>query len=46
MLQGYPIESGYKGYVDGRYMLFETEEAYYRYMTENEEETKCQNIQN
>lgn len=37
MLQGYPIESGYKGYVGGTYMLFETEEAYYEYIKESED---------
>ena len=37
MLKGYPTENGYKGYVDGEYILFETEEAYYEYM----EAIKC-----
>ena len=32
MLKGFPTESGYYGYVNGKYMLFETEEAYYEYM--------------
>ena len=32
MLKGYPTSSGYYGYVNGKYMLFETEEAYYEYM--------------
>lgn len=32
MLKGYPTPNGYMGYVDGKYMLFETEEAYYEYM--------------
>lgn len=32
MLKGYPTDNGYYGYVDGQYMLFETEEAYYEYM--------------
>ena len=34
MLKGYPTENGYKGYVNGEYILFETEEAYYEYMEE------------
>ena len=38
MLKGYPTTSGYKGYVEGEgYILFETEEAYYRYVKESEE---------
>ena len=32
MLKGYFTDNGYYGYVDGKYMLFETEEAYYEYM--------------
>ena len=32
MLKGYPTDSGYYGYVHGKYILFETEEAYYEYM--------------
>ena len=26
--KGYPVDSGYMGLIDGKYMLFETEEAY------------------
>lgn len=37
MLKGYPTESGYMGYVNGEYILFETEEAYYEYIKESEE---------
>lgn len=37
MLRGYPTESGYKGYVNGKYILFETEEAYYEYIKESED---------
>lgn len=33
-MKGYPTSNGYKGYVNGEYMLFETEEAYYEYMEE------------
>jgi hypothetical protein len=36
MLKGYPIDVGYMGYVNGRYMLFETEDAYYKYCEEKE----------
>ena len=32
MLKGYPVESGYYGYVNDHYMLFETEDAYYEYI--------------
>ena len=32
MLKGYPTDSGYYDYVNGKYMLFETEKAYYEYM--------------
>ena len=42
-IKGYPINSGYIGYVDGRKMLFETEEAYKEYVEyskENEDEAK------
>ena len=31
-MKGYYTENGYKGYVNGEYILFETEEAYYEYM--------------
>lgn len=30
-MKGYLTASGYKGLVNGVYMLFETEEAYYEY---------------
>ena len=36
-MKGYPVDGGYMGYVDGNYMLFETEEAYYRYINEADE---------
>ena len=26
--KGYPVDSGYMGLIDGKYMLFETEETY------------------
>lgn len=26
--KGYPVDSGYMGLIDGKYMLFETEDAY------------------
>ena len=31
-MKGYVIEAGYMGYVEGRYMLFASEEEYYDYM--------------
>jgi hypothetical protein len=34
-MKGYAIESGYMGYVNGRYELFATEEEYYEFMEEN-----------
>ena len=37
MRGGYPVASGYMGYVDGKYQLFETEEAYNEFMKEREE---------
>ncbi|MCI8993894.1 MAG: hypothetical protein HFG80_14520 [Eubacterium sp.] len=34
-MKGYVIESGYMGYVDGRYMLFASEEDYKDYCSED-----------
>ena len=31
-MKGYNTDKGYMGYVEGRYMLFESEEEYYDYM--------------
>ena len=31
-MKGYSVESGYMGYVDGRYMLFASEADYLEYM--------------
>ena len=31
-MKGYNTDKGYMGYVDGRYMLFASEEEYYDYM--------------
>ena len=31
-MKGYATETGYMGYVDGRYMLFASEEDYREYM--------------
>lgn len=42
MIKGYFTDNGYYGYVNGGYVLFEGDEAYYEY----EEETECQNTQN
>lgn len=33
-MKGYSVESGYMGYVDGRYMLFASEADYIDYMAE------------
>ena len=30
--KGYPVSYGYMGYVNGKYMLFETEDAYIEYL--------------
>ena len=38
--KGYPVESGYMGLVDGKYMLFETEEAYKEFLFEYELENQ------
>lgn len=38
MIKGYPTENGYKGLVDGEYMLFETQEAYYEYLADLDRE--------
>ena len=35
-MQGYPISYGYKGYVNGKWMLFATEDEYTEYMNELE----------
>lgn len=33
-MKGYSVESGYMGYVNGRYMLFASEADYLEYMEE------------
>ena len=33
-MRGYPIPSGYMGWVNGRWMLFATEAEYHEYMRE------------
>lgn len=33
-MYGYPISSGYKGLVNGKWMLFSTEAEYYEYVKE------------
>ena len=35
-MKGYTVSNGYMGLVDGGYMLFETEEEYYLYVTEED----------
>lgn len=39
-MKGYPTSNGYRGYVNGEYMLFEDERAYIDYLEEFEEELK------
>ena len=36
-MKGYTVSDGYMGYVDGRYMLFASEEEYMDYMREERE---------
>ena len=36
MLKGYFTDEGYRGYVNGKYLLFEDERAYIEYMSEEE----------
>lgn len=38
--KGYPVDCGYMGLIDGRYMLFETEEAYKEFLFEYELENQ------
>lgn len=33
-MKGYNTDKGYMGYVEGRYMLFASEEEYYDYIME------------
>lgn len=35
-MHGYPISCGYKGLVDGKWMLFATESEYHEYVREME----------
>ena len=36
-MKGYNTDKGYMGYVEGRYMLFASEEEYYDYMEDYKE---------
>lgn len=36
MMKGYPIDYGYMGYVEGRYVLFASEADYYEYVQADE----------
>ncbi len=36
-MKGYDTSSGYMGYVNGKYMLFASEEEYREYVEENSE---------
>ena len=45
MLKGYATPNGYMGYVEGiGYLLFETDEAYYEYMEELNDEIHRKSI--
>ena len=37
MVKGYSVPDGYMGLLNGKYQLFETEQAYYEYLLESEE---------
>lgn len=37
MIYGYTIQSGYKGLVDGKWMLFATEAEYREYLKDTED---------
>ncbi len=34
-MKGYDTETGYMGYVDGRYVLFASESDYFEFVSEN-----------
>ena len=34
-MYGYPVSSGYKGWVNGKWVLFSTEAEYHEYMEES-----------
>ena len=38
-MKGYEVAGGYMGYMNGRYLLFVTEEEYFEAYEEEEEET-------
>lgn len=35
-MKGYYVPTGYMGYVEGKYMLFASENEYYEYMKERD----------
>lgn len=37
-MKGYPVSFGYMGYINGRYMLFATEEEYREYCEDHAEQ--------
>ncbi len=37
MVKGYSVPDGYMGLLNGKYQLFETEQAYYECLLESEE---------
>lgn len=37
-MKGYDTQNGYMGYVDGRYMLFVSEEEYREYLSDSSDE--------
>ncbi len=40
IMKGYAVADGYMGYVDGRYRLFVSEEEYYEFFDEDQEENE------
>lgn len=36
-MKGYSVEAGYMGFIGGKYILFESEDAYVSYFYETEE---------
>lgn len=44
-IQGYPVDAGYMGFVDGKKMLFPTEGEYTEYMNERMRKMKLEEIE-
>lgn len=43
MAKGYFVSYGYKGYVNGRYMLFASDAEYLKYISEQDDRKEIQN---